>query len=177
MFEILAGLAAVAIVVVLAYAATRPDEFRIARAATIAAPAEAIFPMIDDFRRWADWSPWETKDPNMKRTLGGSARGPGAVYAWKGNSSVGEGRMEIRETAPPRRVAIDLEFALPMKARNVVEFTLEPDGAGTRVTWAMRGPSPFISKLMGLVFNMDKMVGGDFEAGLAKLKALAEAGR
>lgn len=168
---------AAAVGAILIYAATRPDTFSIARAVTIAASAEAIFPLIDDYRRWAEWSPWEAKDPNMKRTLSGPARGTGASYAWDGNRNVGTGRMEILETSPPARVLIDLSFTRPMAARNTVEFTLAPDSGGTRVTWEMRGPSPFMSKLMGLVFNMDKMVGADFEAGLAKLKALAEGGR
>ncbi len=169
------ALAAVLIAIsgLLAYAATRPDHFRLERSTVIAAPPETIRPLIADFRAWRDWSPWEGKDPSMKRTLSGAEAGVGAVYGWEGNGQVGTGRMEIVEDAP-RRVAIKLDFLKPFEAHNLAEFTLAPEAAGTRVTWAMSGPQPFVAKLMSLVFSMERMVGPDFEAGLANLKRRAE---
>ena len=160
---------------VLGYAATRPDTFRVERAATIKAPPEKVFALINDFRRWESWSPWEKKDPAMKRTFGSDATsGKGAAYAWEGNSDVGQGRMEIAESVPPSRVRIKLDFVKPFEAHNLVDFALEPKGDATHVTWAIHGPSPYISKLVGVFCNMDSMIGRDFEAGLAGLKAIAE---
>jgi hypothetical protein len=158
----------------LAFAATRPDAFRIQRATTIKAPPEKIFPFIADFGRWGAWSPYEKKDPQMKRSFAGPAGGKGAVYAWEGNKDVGQGRMEIAEAAAPSRVTLKLDFVKPFEAHNTVDFTLEPKGDATEVTWAMQGPMPFVSKLITIFVDMDRMVGGDFEAGLASLKALAE---
>jgi uncharacterized protein YndB with AHSA1/START domain len=155
-------------------AATRPDTFRVERTATIKAPPERIFPLINDFQRWGAWSPFEKKDPAMKRTLSGAPSGSGAVYEWDGNKEIGQGRMEIVESVPPSRVTLKLDFTRPFKAHNIVDFTLEPRGDSTQVTWAIHGPSPFISKVMGIVFNMDKMIGKDFEAGLAALKSVSE---
>ena len=169
---------AIAVVVVvggfLIYAATRPDTFRVERTATIKAPPERIFPLINDFQRWGAWSPFEKKDPAMKRTLSGAPSGSGAVYEWDGNKEIGQGRMEIVESVPPSRVTLKLDFTRPFEAHNIVDFTLEPRGDSTQVTWAIHGPSPFISKVMGIVFNMDKMIGKDFEAGLAALKTVSE---
>jgi len=169
---------AIAVVVVvggfLIYAATRPDTFRVERTATIKAPPERIFPLINDFQRWGAWSPFEKKDPAMKRTLSGAPSGSGAVYEWDGNKEIGQGRMEIVESVPPSRVTLKLDFTRPFKAHNIVDFTLEPRGDSTQVTWAIHGPSPFTSKVMGVVFNMDKMIGKDFEAGLAALKTVSE---
>lgn len=159
---------------VLALAATRPDTFRVERSATIAAAPEAIFPLIDDYRNWAAWSPWEKKDPAMKRTFGQATRGKGAVYAWEGNAEVGQGRMEIAESVPPSRIAIKLDFVKPFEAHNRVEFTLEPRGAATRVTWTMQGGTPYLAKIIHLFLDVDAMVGKDFEAGLANLKTAAE---
>ncbi len=169
-----AGLLAAAVAVVLVLAAGKPDTFRIQRAASIKAPPEKIFALINDFGRWGAWSPYEKKDPAMKRSRSGPAAGKGAVYAWEGNGEVGAGRMVIADSAPPSRVTINLEFIRPLEVSNVVEFTMEPRGDSTHVTWAMHGPSPFISKIMQVFFDMDSMVGGDFEAGLASLKTLAE---
>jgi hypothetical protein len=165
---------AVVIVAILAYAATRPDTFRIQRTATIQAPAEKIYPHIEDFRQWTAWSPFETLDPNMKRTYGGAPKGEGATYAWEGNADAGSGRMQIREAKPSSLVLIDLEFTAPFAAQNVAEFTLAPAGDATNVTWAMSGPSPFLSKVIGVFMNMDAMIGGAFETGLANLKRVAE---
>ena len=158
----------------LAYAATRPDSFRVERAAVIKAPPAKVFALIDDFHQWAGWSPWDKLDPSMKRSHSGAASGKGAVYAWEGNGDVGAGRMEILETTAPSRVLIRLDFIKPFEARNTAEYTLRPEGEATRVTWAMYGPAPFVSKLMQVFVSMDAMIGKDFEQGLANLKALAE---
>jgi uncharacterized protein YndB with AHSA1/START domain len=164
---------AVAIAAVLAYAASKPDTFMVRRSASIAAPPEKIFPMIDDLRAQSAWSPFE-KDPNMKRTHSGAPRGKGAVYAWDGNRQVGAGRIAIIESVPSSKVVLLLDMARPFKAHNTVEFTLDRIGAGTNVTWAMQGRQPYMAKVMGLFVDCDKMCGGMFEEGLAKLKALAE---
>jgi carbon monoxide dehydrogenase subunit G len=163
-----------AAVALLAFAATRPDAFRIERATVIKAPPEKIFPLISDFSRWSAWSPYEKKDPQMKRRLAGPASGKGAVYAWEGNQDVGQGRMEIADATAPSRVTLKLDFVKPFEAHNTVDFTLEPSGEATRVTWAMQGPMPFVSKLITVFVDMDRMVGQDFEAGLANLKSIAE---
>jgi uncharacterized protein YndB with AHSA1/START domain len=140
----------------------------------INAPPEKIFALINDLHRWGSWSPYEKKDPTMKRTHSGAANGKGAVYEWEGNRDIGTGRMEITDTSPPSRVSIKLDFIKPFEAHNNVEFTLEPNGHSTNVTWALHGPASYTSKVMSVVFNMDRMVGKDFEAGLAGLKAVAE---
>ena len=165
---------AVLIAGVLIFAATKPDTFRVQRAASIKAPPEKVFALINDFNRWGAWSPWEKKDPAMKRTFGATTSGKGAVYAWEGNKDVGQGRMEIAESVPPGRVAIKLDFVKPFEAHNIVEFKLEPKGDMTNVTWAMQGPTPYFAKIIHVFINMDSMVGQDFEAGLANLKAAAE---
>lgn len=161
---------------ILVYAATRPDTFRIERSITIQAPPEKIYPLVANLHNWEAWSPWEKVDPDITRTYGGAAEGEGAVYEWSGNKNIGKGRMEIVDAAPPHKLTIKLDFITPFEAHNLVDFTLAPQGAATVVTQAMYGPSPFMSKLMGLVFNMEKMVGGKYKEGLASLKALAEKG-
>lgn len=166
---------AAAVAALLVFAATRPDTFQVQRSATIAAPPERIFPHLDDFHRWSAWSPWEKLDPELKRTFSGAERGPGAVYAWEGNSKVGQGRMEILESDPPSRLRIQLDFIKPFEAHNTTVFTLAPAPGGTQVTWTMHGSKNFLFKLMGIFMNMDTMVGRDFERGLANLKAIAEA--
>ncbi len=163
----------IAIASALIYASTAPDTFMISRAALIAAPPERIFPLINDLRAQSQWSPFE-KDPNMKRTHSGAPSGKGAVYEWDGNRQVGAGRIAITDSLPPSRVSLALDMARPFEAHNKVDFVLEPSGGQTRVTWAMQGRQPFVAKLMSLVINCDKMVGTQFEQGLAKLKALAE---
>jgi uncharacterized protein YndB with AHSA1/START domain len=155
-------------------AATRPDDFRVQRSTTINAPPERVYSQISDFRNWAAWSPYDQLDPAMQRTYSGSANGKGAVYAWEGNDKVGAGRMEIVDANAPTKVTIKLDFLKPFEAHNVAEFTLEPRGADTAVTWAMHGPSPYILKLMGLFVSMDDMIGKDFETGLASLKTVSE---
>ncbi|WP_420125007.1 SRPBCC family protein [Longimicrobium sp.] len=173
MLQFVAIAAGAAVAGVLGVAARRPDTFRMHRSAVIDAPPERIHPLISDFRKWADWSPYEKLDPEMKKTYSGAATGRGAVYAWEGNKKAGAGRMEMTETSP-QRIAINLEFTRPFKASNVTTFTLQPHGAGTEVTWAMEGPNPFINKVMGVLINLDRLVGKDFEAGLANLKTIAE---
>lgn len=177
MLKILAYVGAaivVAVAAVLVYAATRPDTFRVARSATIQAPAEKIFPLINDYRQWPAWSPYENKDPQMKRTYGATTSGKGATYAWEGDSNVGAGNMVVADSVPPSKVLIKLNMLEPMEAHNDVAFTLEPQGDATRVTWDMQGSVPYVAKLFHVFIDVDKMVGSDFEAGLAKLKAVAE---
>ena len=166
--------AAVLVLGVLAFATTKPDTFTVQRSATIKAPPEKIHAVLNDFKRWPEWSPWEKLDPSMKRTLGGAASGQGATYAWEGNSKVGAGRMEILQTVPAAKVSMKLDFVRPFEGHNTADFTLAPKAGGTEVTWAMAGPTPFISKLMQVFVNMDTMIGTDFEEGLANLKTLAE---
>ena len=162
------------IVALLIYAATKPDVFRVQRSTGIQAPAAAIFPLLKDFHRWGVWSPYEKLDPGMKRIYSGESLGRGAVYAWDGNSKAGEGRMEITDSLPPSTVSLSLNFVRPFTAHNRVDFTIEPSGDTTTVTWAMYGPSPYMAKVMHIFFNMDAMVGKDFEVGLANLKSAAE---
>ena len=169
---------AIAVVVVIAavlvFAATKPDVFRIERSASVKAPPEKIFALLGDFHNWGGWSPWEKMDPAMKKTHSGAPSGAGAVYAWEGNKKVGEGRMEIVDSSPSSRLVIKLDFLKPFEAHNTTEFTLVPQGDSTKVTWAMYGPAPFMTKLMQVFMSMDRMVGKDFEAGLANMKAMAE---
>jgi hypothetical protein len=167
---ILAGVPAA----LLALAATRPDTFRIERSTRIRAAPATIFGLIADFRRWGSWSPYEHKDPAMRRSFTGPAQGTGAVYEWDGNKEVGEGRIEITDAAAPSRITMALDFVRPFRAHNVVEFTLTPRGDATEVTWAMHGPASYVSKVMGLFISMERMIGKDFETGLANLKAIAE---
>ena len=159
---------------VLAYAATRPDELRVERTLLIKAPPDKVFPYVNDLKAWAAWSPYEKKDPAMARTFGSVTVGKGAVYEWNGNSNVGQGRMEIAESTPSSKIAIKLDFIKPFEGHNVATFSFEPKGEATQVSWTMTGPSAYITKLMGVFFNMDKMIGDDFAAGLANLKAQAE---
>jgi hypothetical protein len=163
-----------ALVVLLAYAATRPDVFRVQRTATIKAPADRIHPLISDLRQFNAWNPYNRKDPNMKGLYQGPEAGPGAHYAFEGNKDVGKGSIEIVDMQSPSKVTMKLDMIEPFEGHNVVEFTLAPHGDTTEVTWAMHGPAPYMAKLMGLFFDMDKMVGRDFEAGLANLKAAVE---
>jgi hypothetical protein len=177
MFEIIAIIAviiAIAIAVVLILAATKPNTLRVQRATSIKAPADRIFPMINDFRQWRTWSPYENKDPAMNRTYEGTENGKGAVYAWDGNNNVGSGRMEILEAAVPSKITIKLDFFKPFEGHNTAEFTMLPQGDVTNLTWTMSGPAVFMSKLMQVFMNLDHMIGRDFEVGLANLKKLAE---
>ncbi len=165
---------AVAVIALLIYASTRPDSFRVQRSITIKAPADKIFPEVNDLRAQQSWSPWEAKDPAMKRSYSGEQSGKGAKYEWQGNKQVGHGRMEIVESTPPTKVLMKLDFVTPFPANNMAEFVLEPKGDSTVVTWAIYGPSPFMSKLMGVFMSFDTMIGKEFETGLANLKARME---
>ncbi|MDO9119750.1 MAG: SRPBCC family protein [Nitrospira sp.] len=174
MLKTIALLAITLMAAILIYAATKPDTFRVQRAATIMAAPEKVFGLISDLHQWAAWSPWEKMDPAMKRTYSGAPQGTGAALEWDGNTDVGTGRMEIVSAVPSSRVVFKLDFLKPFEAHNQAEFTLEGGGTATTVTWAMHGPQPYMMKVMDVVMGMDKMVGKDFETGLANLKQLAE---
>jgi uncharacterized protein YndB with AHSA1/START domain len=167
---------AVAIAAILILASTKPDTFSIERNAVINAPAEKIFSVLNDFHQWGGWSPWENKDPDMKRTYGGAERGKGAVYGWEGDKNVGTGRMEILEASTPSKLVINLDFFKPFEGHNTAEFTMLPQGdaATTNVSWVMHGPAPFMHKVMRVFMNVDSMIGKDFETGLANLKRATE---
>jgi len=174
MLQTILIIVAILIAVILIYAATRPNSFHVERTTHINAQPESIYPLIEDFRRWGPWSPYEKMDPDMKRSFSGTASGKGSVYAFEGNAKVGAGRLEIIETREPSLVRITLDMIKPVKGHNVINFMLQPKGSGTDVTWAMDGNSPYIAKVMGLFLNMDRMIGTAFEQGLAGLKAQTE---
>ena len=167
-------IAVVLVAAILIYAAIKPETFRIQRTAGINAPPDKVFALINDFHSWASWSPWEKKDLAMKKTHSGSPQGKGAVLEWDGNKDVGTGRMEVLDSIPVSKILIKLDFLKPFEAHNTAEFTLAPNAGSTQVTWAMYGPQPYMMKVMGLFCSMDKMVGKDFETGLASMKALVE---
>ena len=170
---ILIVIAAVIVLFVLVVV-TRPSDFRVTRSTAISAPPAVVFAQVNDFHNWDGWSPWARMDPEMKATYAGPAAGTGAVYSWVGNNKVGEGRMTIMESHPSDLVRIKLEFIKPFAATNTAEFTFEPQGNQTAVTWNMTGKKNFVTKAMGLVMNMDKIVGGQFDQGLAQMKSVAE---
>lgn len=172
--KILIGLAVI-VAVFIGVVAMQPSEFHIARTATISAPTPAIFAQVNDFRKWEAWSPYEKRDPAMKKSYEGATSGTGAIYSWAGNNDVGEGSTTILESRPNELITIKLEFVRPFAATNTAEFTFEPAGDQTVVTWSLTGKNNFISKAICLFINMDKMVGGDFEKGLAQLKSVVEA--
>lgn len=159
---------------VVAYAATKPDSFAVSRSLDIRAPADRIFPLIADLKAMNTWNPFVAPDPNIQITYSGPASGAGAVHTWSGNRNVGAGRIEILEAKRPTNVVMRLQMIKPMKADNRVDFSLAEKGDTTAVTWAMSGRQPLIGKLMTLVIDCDKMVGSQFEKGLASLKAAAE---
>jgi uncharacterized protein YndB with AHSA1/START domain len=173
-FVVILAVLAVAIALVLVYAATRPDAFVVRRETIVQAPADRVFALVNDFHRWSAWSPYEKMDPAMTRTYGGQASGIGATYQWAGNSKVGAGRMEILEATSPSRIAIKLDFIKPFEGHNAAEFTMDPHAGATKVVWAMRGSMPFVAKVMSLFLNMDRLVGKDFESGLANIKLIVE---
>ena len=161
--------------ILLAIIAMQPAAFTVERHTMVNAPPSVVYAQIDDFRRWADWSPWEKLDgDNLKKTFSGPNSGVGAHYEWAGEKT-GEGNMTIKDAKPGERVAIALNFVKPFKAENTSTFVMTPSGAGTDVSWAMTGTKGFMEKAMGLVMDMDKMVGPDFEKGLAEIKRLSEA--
>ncbi|HVY94425.1 MAG TPA: SRPBCC family protein [Bryobacteraceae bacterium] len=157
----------------LAFAATRPDQFRVERSIAINAPTAKIYPLIADFHNWRAWSPWENLDPDLKRSYSGAPAGEHAVYEWEGRKA-GTGRMEIKHASPDWHLFIQLDFIKPFEGHNTAEFTLTPSANATTVNWAMYGPNKFIGKLMSVFMSMDKYLGGQFEEGLRNLKAAAE---
>ena len=164
----------VIVVVFVIIVALQPAEFHIARTATIAAPAEVVFAQVNELKKWDAWSPWIKIDPAMKQTYEGPASGKGALSRWAGNNQVGEGSMTITESRPNELIRFDLEFIKPMAGTSTSEFTFKPEGNRTTVTWSMSGRNNFIAKAMCLFMNMDKMVGGEFEKGLAQMKSITE---
>ncbi len=171
---IVSGVLLVGVAGVLAIAATKPDEYRVERSIVINASPDQIFPHVNDYHNWTAWSPWEKVDPNMKRTYSGPESGKGSKYSWAGNDDVGVGEMEIVESQPSSKLEIKLHFLKPFEASNTALFTMEPEGKNTKVTWAMRGESPFMCKVMQVFMSMDDCCGKDFEKGLASLKTVSE---
>jgi len=163
-----------AIAGLLAYATTRPDVFRVERSVSIAASPDKIRPLINDMHAFNSWNPYNRKDPAMKSTYRGPQAGPGAAYDFDGNGEVGKGSLQIIEPSGPDTVSMQLNMIAPMEGRNLIDFRLRPEGQGTRVTWSMHGPTPYVAKVLHVIFDMDKMIGRDFDSGLASLKALAE---
>ncbi len=172
--KVIVGVLAVLLVLGV-FIATRPAHFRITRSAQIHAPSAVLFPLINDFHRWPEWSPWDKLDPNMKKTYSGAPAGTGAVYAWAGNDKAGEGRMTITDSKPSQLVSVQLEFFKPFAATNRATFTLTPSAAGTQLTWSMEGDNGFMAKAFNVVMNMDSLVGKDFEQGLSNLDRIASA--
>jgi uncharacterized protein YndB with AHSA1/START domain len=173
-------LAAVALVIgvpllLLAVGATRPDHYGVTRSTVVAAPPEAVYALLVDFHQWSRWSPWAKLDPHQRETIKGD--GVGATYDWSGNKDVGEGRMTILEARPGQRLGIDLQFFKPFESRADTSFTLAPEGAGSRVTWTMSGKQGVVERTFGMFMDMEKMIGGDFERGLASLKREVEKAR
>jgi hypothetical protein len=174
MFKIIAVIIIVLVGALLLYAATKPNTFRVQRSANIHASPEKIYGLINDLHEWRAWSPYEKLDPAMKRTLSGADSGKGAIYEWVGNSKVGTGSLEITNSVPSSRVDIKLDMLKPIEGHSLVAFTLQPAGELTEVTWSINGPVPYLGKIMHTLFNMDHMIGGQFEQGLASLKSVAE---
>jgi len=169
-FAVLGAILAIFAIVV----ATRPGEFRYERSLAMSAPVDAVFPLVNDFHNWKDWSPWDKLDPSQKTTYDGPASGVGAKYGWNGNDDVGEGRMSITDAKANENVKIKLEFIRPFAAVNDTEFLFKPEGSGTKVSWVMSGTNNFMSKAFGMFVDMDKMLGSDFDKGLTQMKVLAE---
>ncbi len=170
-------LIAVAVIVVLfiVFVATRPSEFRVTRTGSIAAPVEFVFENVNTLRKWDVWSPWAKADPNCKSIFSGPDSGPGSSMTWAGNNKVGQGRMTIMDIRPNEVIHIKLEFLRPFKATNMAEFLFKADGNQTTVTWSMTGKNNFMGKAFGLIVNCEKMVGRDFEKGLASLDSASQA--
>lgn len=154
---------------------TASSIYTVERSTVVDAAPAAVYAEVVDFHRWPAWSPWEDLDPDLTRRYSGATKGVGSVYAWSGNRRAGEGRMEITRTDEPTRVVVDLAFLKPFKSSSVTTFTFAPESTGTRVTWTMAGPRTLAIRMMGLFTSMDKLVGGDFEKGLARLKSVVEA--
>jgi hypothetical protein len=168
---------AIIVIVLIVIVALQPSEFRVARSANMSALPPEVFTQVNDFHKWEAWNPWGKVDPAMKQTYDGAPAGTGATYSWSGNKEVGEGRMTITESRPNDLIRIKLEFFKPFAANNTAEFTFKPEGNQTMVTWSMFGQNNFMAKAVHLFMNMDKMIGGQFEKGLAQMKSVVEAGR
>src|SRR5438094_9415225 len=166
---------AIIVVVFVVIVALQPSEFGVVRSATISAPAPALFAQVNDFHKWEAWNPWGKLDPTMKQAYEGAPAGTGAIYTWSGNNEVGEGRMTLTESRPSDLIRIKLEFFKPFAGTNIAEFTFKPEGNQTAVTWSMAGKNNFMAKAIHLFMNMDKMIGGQFETGLAQMKLIVEA--
>jgi hypothetical protein len=173
MFKIILIGIVLLVAAILLYATTKPDNFSVNRTITIKASPDKVFALINDFNRWGVWSPWEKLDPEMKRTFSGTPSGPGSIYEWLGNSKVGQGRMEILQSTPAQ-IMIKLDFIKPFEGHNTAQFDLTSQDQSTVVTWTMFGPSTFMTKIMQVFTSMDSLIGKDFEAGLANMKAAAE---
>jgi len=172
--KLLVGVVAIVVVLVIVIA-VQPSEFHVARTVSVAAPAPVVFAQVNDFHKWSAWSPWAKMDPAMKQAYEGAPLGTGAVYTWVGNHDVGEGRMTITESRPSDLIRIKLEFFKPFAGVSTAEFTFKPDGQQTLVAWSMTGRATFVTKAVQLFLNVDKMIGDNFESGLARIKSLAEA--
>ena len=174
---LLYGIVVIVLIIVIfcVVVAMQPAHYTVERSATINAPAPVVFAQVNDFHKWQAWSPWENLDPNTKKEYSGAAAGNGAVYSWAGNNDVGEGRMTITESTPSSAIKIKLEFIKPFTATNATDFTFTPQGNQTNVKWTMSGDNNFVAKAFSMFMNMDKMVGGDFEKGLAQMKTVSEA--
>jgi polyketide cyclase/dehydrase/lipid transport protein len=174
MLKIILIALAVLVVALVIVIAMQPSEFRVARSTTISASASDVFAQVNDFHKWEAWNPWGKIDPAMKQSYEGAPAGTGAVYTWSGNKQVGEGRMTLTESRPNDLIRIKLEFFRPFAGTNTAEFTFKPEGGQTIVTWSMSGEKNFMAKAIHLFINMDKMIGGQFEQGLAQMKSVAE---
>ncbi|MBG1233087.1 SRPBCC family protein [Aestuariivirga litoralis] len=164
----------VIVAALLLYGLMQSPSFSVVREADFNASQAKVFDQLNDFRNWTAWSPWEGMDPNLKRTYSGADAGVGAHYAWVGNKKVGEGVMHITQSEKPNRMQLDLNFIKPFQASNITEFTLTPKDKGTHLKWEMRGTRPFLFRVLSFVFDMDKIVGKDFEKGLASIKTIVE---
>lgn len=166
----------IAIIAILAVVvAIQPSEFRVSRSTIISAPADIIFPHVNDLHKNHEWSPWAKLDPEAKNTYKGPDAGPGAIIIWEGNMKVGQGSMTITESRLNEFVKLKLDFLKPIQATNTAEFTIKEENNGTAVTWSMYGEKDFIGKALGLVFNCEKKVGEQFDKGLENLKEITEA--
>ena len=168
---------AILVGLILVVVALQPSKFRIQRSAVFSTSPPAAFAQVNDFHKWEAWSPWAKMDPACKNEFSGEPAGTGAKFSWAGNKKVGEGRMTIVESKPNQLIRIQLDFLKPFCATNIAEFIFEPRGEQTAVTWSMTGSRKFPFKAICMFMNMDKIVGGEFEKGLADMKALAEASR
>jgi len=177
MLNIILFLIPLIIIVLLVLTSRQPSDFKVTRSGIVSAPASAIFPHVNNLQKWEAWSPWAKLDPNAKNSFEGPSEGVGAKMSWAGNNKVGVGSMTIMESRPDEFVQFKLEFQKPMQASNIAEFIFKPEGDQTAVTWTMSGTNNFMGKVMNLVMNCDKMVGGQFEKGLADLRAVVEAGK